>query len=103
MKLITKAIAKSLPALGSTDGLGDAAVARVKFFSPVGSWSWYGVEYSPEDGTFFGLVFGHETELGYFSLSELESVKLPFGLGIERDLHFSPTTLGDIKKKAGVV
>jgi hypothetical protein len=37
---------------------------------------------------FFGLVEGHEKELGYFNLSELQSVKGPFGLKIERDMHF---------------
>jgi len=29
-------------------------------------------------------------ELGYVSLAELKSVKGSFGLGIERDLYFSP-------------
>ncbi len=97
MKLLTKAILKSLPALGSTDGLGDNAVAKVKFFHPMSNWTWYATEFSPEDGLFFGLVDGHEMELGYFSLEELESVKIR-GLGIERDLHFKPTMLGDLKK-----
>ncbi len=30
-------------------------------------------------------------ELGSFSLVEIASVRLPFGLGIERDLHFAGT------------
>jgi hypothetical protein len=30
-------------------------------------------------------------ELGSFSLAELAGVRLPFGLRIERDLHFSTT------------
>jgi len=38
-------------------------------------------------------VSGLEVELGYFSLSELESVKGPLGLPIERDLFFEPQTL----------
>jgi len=29
-------------------------------------------------------------ELGYVSLQELESVTLPFGLKIERDMYFTP-------------
>ena len=40
--------------------------------------------------TYFGLAdlgFGCP-ELGYFSLSEIASVRLPFGLGIERDIGF---------------
>lgn len=30
-------------------------------------------------------------ELGSFALAELEAVRLPFGLTIERDLHFTPS------------
>ncbi|MGB3803125.1 MAG: DUF2958 domain-containing protein [Sphingopyxis granuli] len=44
------------------------------------------------DGIFFGLAdlgFGCP-ELGSFALAELEAVRLPFGLTIERDLHFTP-------------
>jgi hypothetical protein len=37
---------------------------------------------------FFGLVDLHEKELGYFALSELQSVRLQFGLKIERDMYF---------------
>ena len=48
------------------------------------------------DFQFFGLVEGFEKELGYFNLSELESVRGPLGLPIERDLHFQPKTLGEI-------
>ena len=36
------------------------------------------------------------TEWGYFTLSELEEVELPFGLGIERDKSFKGT-YADIK------
>ena len=38
-----------------------------------------------------GLADLGEPELGYASLSEIASVRLRFGLGIERDLHFTPT------------
>jgi hypothetical protein len=95
MKLLTAANRKALPPLGSTDGKGMDAVAVVKFFDPTGSWSWYATEFDGED-TFFGLVHGFEKELGYFSLSELATTKVRFGLGIERDLHFTPTKLSDL-------
>jgi len=39
---------------------------------------------------FFGYVEGFSSEWGYFSLTELASVKGPFGLKIERDLHWIP-------------
>lgn len=62
----------------------------VKLFSPIGPATWLATELH-EDGTLFGLAdlgFGCP-ELGYFSLQEIEAIRLPFGLGIERDLSFS--------------
>ena len=97
MKLLTKALEKRFAKLGRQDK--PDAIVVAKFFNPVGSWTWYATEYHPEDRTFFGLVKGFETELGYFSLDELESVRLRFGLGIERDLHFREITMDALKAK----
>jgi hypothetical protein len=36
-------------------------------------------------------------ELGYVMLSELGSVRGPLGLGIERDIHFTPTLLSELQ------
>ena len=77
---------EKLPALYSGEELGLMAIALVKFFTPDSNWTWYASEFDGED-LFFGLVSGFEVELGYFSLSELQSVKGPLGLPIERD-HF---------------
>ena len=93
MKLMTPAILNSIPKLGEQESLGENAIIHVKYFDPCGSWTWYVTEFDGED-TFFGLVHGHEKELGYFSLSELQSVRGQFGLGIERDLHFGRQKLG---------
>ncbi len=95
MKLLTKELRRKLPPLYSQDGKGGKAVAYVKFFTPDSSWTFYGVEFDGED-RFFGLVDGHCKELGYFSLSELQSVNGPMGLPIERDLHWQPKTLEEI-------
>ena len=65
----------------------------VKFFDPCGAATWLFTELDPEDGdTLFGLSdLGFGTpELGYASLAEIASVRLRFGLGIERDLYFKP-------------
>ena len=86
------------PALYSQEAKGLDALARVKFFTPDSSWSWFASEFDGED-LFFGLVVGHENELGNFSLSELQSVRGPLGLPIERDFYFEPTTLGELIKK----
>ncbi len=111
MQLLTKELQKKLPPLYSQDHNPDPMVL-CKFFTPDAGWTWYAYEGSPvdEDGyydtnkekvdfLFFGLVDGHELELGYFSLKEMESVRGPWGPPIERDLYFKPTRLSEIKKQ----
>ena len=95
MKLLTQEIRKKLPPLYSQDGKDGKAVVVAKFFTPWTGWTWFATEFDGED-TFFGLVFGHEKELGYFSLSELEGIRGPGGLRIERDLYWQPKTLEEI-------
>ena len=95
MKLLTQEIRRKLPALREQEDKGGKAVVHVKFFTPDSSWTWYATEFDGED-TFFGLVDGHEKELGYFSLKELESVCGALGLPIERDLYWQPKTLEEI-------
>lgn len=84
-----------LPKLYSGEEKGLETEALVKFFTPDSNWTWYVSEFDGQD-LFFGLVIGHEIELDYFSLSELETVKGPLGLPIERDLHYEPQTLGEL-------
>ena len=60
-------------------------------------------DYEVVDMVFFGYasIFGdHNDEWGYFSLSELQTVKGPFGLGIERDLYFDPKPISKVCPKA---
>lgn len=95
MQLLTKEIRNKIPKLYEQDGKGEDAIAYVKFFDPTGSWTWFASEFDGND-TFFGLVFGFEDEFGYFSLSELQSTKGKFGLGIERDLYFKPKSFREI-------
>lgn len=68
-------------------------VPVVKFFNPAGAATWLATELHADGDTLFGLAdlgFGCP-ELGTFSLTELASVRLPFGLRIERDLAFATT------------
>jgi hypothetical protein len=98
-KLLTKELRKQLPPLYFTEKNNVKPLAVVKFFSPYTGWKWYATEFDGED-IFFGLVVGFETELGYFSLKELEEVKV-FGNvpAIERDLSFEPTPLEQIREE----
>ena len=91
-RLLPDDIAASLPPLYATEKEADP-LARVKLFTPDSSWTWFLTEFDPSERRCFGLVMGHERELGYFSLTELESVRGPLGLPIERDLFFQPCPL----------
>ena len=74
----------------------------VKWFTPWTNWTWYAVSASVDpsgDIQFFGLVDGLELEYGYFWKSELEKIKGPFGLYVERDYHWTPKPVDEIYKK----
>lgn len=65
----------------------------IKLFNPLGAATWLATELAEDGDALFGLAdlgFGCP-ELGYFSLSEIAAVRLPYGLFIERDLSFEST------------
>jgi hypothetical protein len=74
------------------------ALAQVKCFTPDSNWTWYASVFDGED-LFFGLVIGFEMEFGYFSLKEMQEVRGPLGLPIERDLHYDPMTMKELMEK----
>ena len=86
-RLLPDDIARTLPPLYAKENQDDPIV-RVKFFTLDSSWTWFVTEFSPEQRLCFGMVHGLDHELGYFSLDELEAVRGPLGLPIERDLSF---------------
>jgi Protein of unknown function (DUF2958) len=92
MKLLTKALQAKIPKLYETERVPlPEKVAHAKFFHPISNWEWYVLEYDGQ-AICFGLVVGHETEFGYFSLKELSSLSLP----VERDLYFQPMQIQDL-------
>jgi hypothetical protein len=101
MKLITEAF-ESLMAdypLYSQEDPDDPLVVA-KFFNPVGSGTWLITEYCPKQRLAFGYVMGlGNDELGYMSLTEMESIRLPLKMGIERDIHFQPKLLSECIKE----
>jgi hypothetical protein len=92
--LMPDEIAKTIPPLYSQEDVSDP-IAHVKYFTPDSSWTWYVTEYDPdpEERRAFGLVYGHEAELGDISIAELESIRGPAGLPIVRDPDFEPRPL----------
>lgn len=81
----------------------------IKLFNPVGAATWLATELAEDGDALFGLAdlgFGCP-ELGWFSLSEIASVRLPFGLAIERDLGFETShplsAWADWSRRAGSI
>lgn len=94
MILLPDDVRASLPPLYSQEKETDPMI-HVKYFTPDSSWTWYVTEGETRED-------GHEPELGYFVLSELESVTGPMGLHIERDLYFEPKRKSEVTELAQV-
>lgn len=94
MGLLTPELIARFQEVGRQDNVDDPLVIA-KFFAPSGAATWFATEYHPEDNTCFGYVQGlsdhpEDDEWGYFSLTELERIKVPpFNLPIERDLYWT--------------
>ena len=111
MKLITKEIEKKFEKfpLYSQDGKGLNAEVLVKFFNPTGVGTWYITEANKlEDGDYemFGYCYlgdDENAEFGNVLLSDLEDIKLPYGLKIERDMYLeNGINLGNALKRDGI-
>jgi len=92
MDLLTARLRQALLANGDHRARRDLdPVPVVKFFAPCGAATWLATELDADGDTLFGLAdLGVGCpELGSFSLAELASVRLRFGLRIERDRHFA--------------
>ena len=99
MKLLTPELIKRFKEVGGQSESKNPLVIA-KFFDPVGSATWYATENNPKTNICYGYVTGlFVDEWGAFSIDELESIKRPFGLGIERDIHFKETLFKDLLSK----
>lgn len=96
MKLITKAIEAAFAKQGDTSQKSMADIMIVaKYFNPMGAGTWYLYEHL-EDDIYMGFVtlgYPEDAECGTVSMTELQELRLPFGLGIERDMHFDPLSM----------
>lgn len=86
MILLTPELRERLLANGRRSGFDHVPV--VKFFNPLGIGTWLATELEPDGDMLFGLADLGDPELGSFSLVEMTSLRLPFGMGIERDILF---------------
>ena len=90
MKLLTKAIERQLlKNWPDEEGLCQPAL---KLFNPCGAATWLitcrDPEYPDHLSGLCDLGFGFP-EIGLVSLSEIQAVRGPMGLGIERDMYFT--------------
>ena len=117
MKLFTQSIYQrlirngKLSAASSQKGRPEPDfIPVVKLFTPDAQCTWLLTELDPKDPDLaFGLCdlgLGFP-ELGTVSVAELESVRGPLGLAIERDRHFHPvktlTAYADEARIAGYI
>ena len=91
MELLTKQIISKFEShpIGSQDGKGLEAEVLVKYFNPCGAGTWLITEAEREgdDWRLFGYCYIYEWEWSYLMLSDLQNLRLPFGLTIERDIY----------------
>lgn len=93
MKLLTKKLAKTIPALYATEDIEcEDKLAMVKLFHPYTNWTWYIIEYDGQD-LCFGYVVGLVSEYGYFSLAEIAAIG---AIQVERDRYFTPTRMAEL-------
>jgi hypothetical protein len=98
IKLITKELEQRFAKVGEQNHTSNPIVIA-KFFDPAGSATWYATEYDKETNICYGYVTGLAyDEWGSFSITELEAIQRPFGLGIERDIHFEETQFNELLK-----
>lgn len=97
MMLLTKELRTKLLKNGAVNAANIARDGKtvdfkpvVKFFNPCGAATWLVSEMHEDGNLMFGLCdLGMGCpEMGNVSLSDLSSVRLRFGLRIERDMHF---------------
>jgi hypothetical protein len=98
-KLMPKAVAATLPRIGSQDGLGGDAVVYLKLFSPYGRYKFYVTEFDGDDELYGYCVspLGPDCdEYGSASLREIAETTV-FGSvpSIERDCYYQPRRLAE--------
>lgn len=72
-------------------------ICPVKLFNPSGVGTWWIAAYDPETEIAEGVAEIHCREFGGIYMPELVALRCPpFGLPIERDLHYKPKTVAEL-------
>lgn len=91
-KEIERILEKQEGGLYAQEGKGMQSKVVVKYFNPCGAGTWLitAGERRGSDWLLYGYCHIYCWEWGYVTLSELEGIKLPYGLGIEREIYTKP-------------
>lgn len=97
--LISKELIEKLkiPKLYETEEFSNP-ICQLKLFTPDSIWEWYIIEISIDKDICYGYIKGFESELGYFSLNELNEIRGNLGLKVEIDSSFTPISLASVRK-----
>ena len=63
-----------------------------KYFDAMGDWKWFLMNMDKDGDYCWGIVKGHEVEMGSFSMEELKSMQPR----LQRDLYFEPVKAKDV-------
>ena len=98
MKLLTKSITeKAKKQYDKGSDMEQMVVA--KFFNPIGNGTWYLMNLADDKDYAWGIVDMFAVEMGSFSMRELQGIKLPLNMGIERDKYFEPIKASELWKE----
>jgi len=107
VKLITKELDKALEKEGKKikydmeNGTSSKLMVVGHLFHPYSNFDWYLIGYSmlgDNKNCIYTLTKGPYLEYGDIYLPELQEVKI-MGLGVERDLYFTPIGANDLHAK----
>lgn len=87
MILLTRTQRAQLLANGRQSDVDHVPV--VKFYNPFGAGVWLATELDDDGDIMFGLADIGFPELGSWRFGELEAIRRPFDMGIERDVLFT--------------
>lgn len=102
LELLPKVLKNALPKISDQEGNRNPTVFAVLQF-PLSGWMWFVTEGDAyeDDICFFGYVVGLESEWGYFSLSELESIDIN-GIKVCHDEDHVPRPLSECLQHYGL-
>ena len=95
MELITEDMKGQIPRLEMAPDSLDPMVG-VLFHMPMLDWAWYVLEFDGKDEV-FALEERERAKWGFFSLEELQKLRGPFGVRVQRAQQYRPMRLSEAR------